>query len=115
MGLSDLDPASRERRPWNAGGIVGTKRPFKPRDVWQVDEVHGGIGCDLAAALPNGSARALSAKIHLKLRIAAAQRSRLFKASSPKTRVGLSGPARFFEIYYTRLGQQRLTAETISG
>src|SRR5690349_17564269 len=54
-----------------------------------------GASGGLLAALPNGSARALSAKIHLKLRIAAAQRSRLFKASSPKTRVGLSGPARF--------------------
>ena len=34
MGLSDLDPASCERRPWNAGAMEGTKRPFKPRDVW---------------------------------------------------------------------------------
>ena len=36
MGLSDFDPASRERRPWNAGAIVGTKRPLKPRDVWAI-------------------------------------------------------------------------------
>ncbi len=36
MGHSDLDPAVRERRPWNAGTIVGAKRPLKPRDVWAI-------------------------------------------------------------------------------
>lgn len=36
MGLSDYDPAARERRPWNAGQIVGAKRPLKPRDVWAI-------------------------------------------------------------------------------
>ena len=36
MGISDLDPAARERRPWNAGTIVGAKRPLKPRDVWAI-------------------------------------------------------------------------------
>jgi integrase len=35
MGHSDLDPA-RERRPWNAGLVVGPKRPLKPRDVWAI-------------------------------------------------------------------------------
>jgi hypothetical protein len=34
MGHSDLDPAARELRPWNAAQIVGAKRPLKPRDVW---------------------------------------------------------------------------------
>lgn len=34
MGISDLDPGARERRPWNAGTLVGAKRPLKPRDVW---------------------------------------------------------------------------------
>lgn len=36
MGHSDLDPAVRERRPWNAGTIVGAERPLKSRDVWAI-------------------------------------------------------------------------------
>lgn len=36
MGHSDLDPAVHERRPWNAGILVGAKRPLKPRDVWAI-------------------------------------------------------------------------------
>lgn len=36
MGHSDLDPAVHERRPWNAGTLVGAKRPLKPRDVWAI-------------------------------------------------------------------------------
>ena len=36
MGLSDLDPAVHDRRPWNAGTLVGAKRPLKPRDVWAI-------------------------------------------------------------------------------
>ena len=36
MGTSDLDLAVHERRPWNAGQIVGVKRPLKPRDVWAI-------------------------------------------------------------------------------
>jgi site-specific recombinase XerC len=44
MGTSDLDPGARGRRPWNAGNIVGAKRPLKPRDVWAIrfflDERH---------------------------------------------------------------------------
>ena len=36
MGVSDLDPGARERRPWNAGNMVGAKRPLKPRDVWAI-------------------------------------------------------------------------------
>ncbi len=36
MGLSEFDPAFKERQPWNAGVIVGPKRPLKPRDVWAI-------------------------------------------------------------------------------
>ena len=36
MGHSDFDPAVRDRRPWNAGTLVGTKRPLRPRDVWAI-------------------------------------------------------------------------------
>lgn len=36
MGDSDLDPAAREGRPWNAGIILGAKRPLKARDVWAI-------------------------------------------------------------------------------
>ena len=34
MGVSDLDPDANGRRPWNAGNMVGAKRPLRPRDVW---------------------------------------------------------------------------------
>ena len=36
MGHSEFDPASRERRPWNAGKIVGAKRALKPQQVWAI-------------------------------------------------------------------------------
>lgn len=36
MGMSEFDPAARERRDWNAGRRVGAKRPLKPRQVWAV-------------------------------------------------------------------------------
>lgn len=36
MGMSDLDPDAHVRRPWNAGNMVGEKRPLKPRDVWAI-------------------------------------------------------------------------------
>lgn len=36
MGKSDLDPDAHGRRPWNAGNLVGTKRPLKPLDVWAI-------------------------------------------------------------------------------
>lgn len=36
MGVSGLDHGARERRPWNAGNMVGAKRPLKPRDVWAI-------------------------------------------------------------------------------
>jgi integrase len=33
MGHSEYDPASQERRAWNAGRKLGTKRPLKPQQV----------------------------------------------------------------------------------
>jgi hypothetical protein len=36
IGISDLDPDAHGRRPWNAGNMVGAKRPLKPRDVWAI-------------------------------------------------------------------------------
>ena len=36
MGHSEYDPASQERRAWNAGRKLGTKRPLKPQQVWAI-------------------------------------------------------------------------------
>jgi len=36
MGLSEFDPAVRERLAWNAGHKVGAKRALKPRQIWAV-------------------------------------------------------------------------------
>ncbi len=36
MGHSELDPAVRERRPWNIGRTVGAKHALKPQQVWAV-------------------------------------------------------------------------------
>jgi site-specific recombinase XerC len=36
MGLSQYDPASQERRAWNAGRRVGAKRALKPRQIWAI-------------------------------------------------------------------------------
>ena len=36
MGHSEFDPAIRERRPWNAGRIIGAKRALKPQQVWAI-------------------------------------------------------------------------------
>ncbi len=36
MGISDLDPGAYGCRPWNAGNMVGAKRPLKLRDVWAI-------------------------------------------------------------------------------
>ena len=33
---SEFDPAIRERRPWNAGRMVGAKRALKPQQVWAI-------------------------------------------------------------------------------
>jgi len=34
MGHSEFDSAIRERKPWNAGRMVGAKRALKPQQVW---------------------------------------------------------------------------------
>jgi len=36
MGVSDFDPTFHDRRPWNAGELVGAKRALKVRDVWAI-------------------------------------------------------------------------------
>jgi integrase len=36
MGHSDYDPTAKERRPWNSGRMVGTKRALKPQQVWAI-------------------------------------------------------------------------------
>jgi integrase len=36
MGLSSFDPASANRRPWNAGRLLGSKRALKPQQVWAI-------------------------------------------------------------------------------
>lgn len=36
MGHSEFDPAIREKRPWNAGRMVGAKRALKPQQVWAI-------------------------------------------------------------------------------
>jgi integrase len=36
MGHSHFDPAAHDRRAWNAGKKVGTKRPLKPRQIWAI-------------------------------------------------------------------------------
>jgi len=36
MGHSEFDPATRERRPWNAGRMVGAKRALKPQQIWAI-------------------------------------------------------------------------------
>ena len=36
MGHSEFNPSSHERRPWNAGRMVGSKRALKPQQVWAI-------------------------------------------------------------------------------
>lgn len=36
MGYSRFDPAEMGRTPWNAGRIVGAKKPLKPKQVWKI-------------------------------------------------------------------------------
>ena len=36
MGHSEYDPTIKERRPWNAGRMVGPKRALKPQQVWAI-------------------------------------------------------------------------------
>lgn len=46
MGLSEFDPAARERVSWNAGRKVGAKRALKLRQIWAVSfflDQHGRV------------------------------------------------------------------------
>ncbi len=36
MGRSRFDPGYDNRRQWNAGRLVGTKRPFKVKQIWAI-------------------------------------------------------------------------------
>ena len=36
MGHSHYDAAAHNRRAWNAGKKIGTKRPLKPRQIWAI-------------------------------------------------------------------------------
>jgi len=36
MGHSSYDLTASDRRAWNAGKKVGTKRPLKPRQIWAI-------------------------------------------------------------------------------
>ena len=36
MGLSNFDPGAANRRPWNAGRLLGSKRALKPQQVWAI-------------------------------------------------------------------------------
>ena len=36
MEHSEFDPAARERRPCNAGRMVGAKHTLKPQQVWAI-------------------------------------------------------------------------------
>src|ERR1700712_6086067 len=36
MGLSEHDPAFKDRRPWNAGRKLGAKQALKPQQVWAI-------------------------------------------------------------------------------
>jgi integrase len=36
MGISQFDPGALNRRPWNAGKIVGVKRPLTQKQIWAI-------------------------------------------------------------------------------
>lgn len=36
MGRTRFDPGYDNRRPWNAGRLVGAKRPFKVKQIWAI-------------------------------------------------------------------------------
>jgi integrase len=36
MGYSQYDPSMQARAPWNAGKIVGTKRPLTQKQIWAI-------------------------------------------------------------------------------
>jgi len=51
MGLSEFDPAVRERVSWNAGRKVGAKRALKPRQIWAIRFFLDQHGCTRDRAL----------------------------------------------------------------
>ncbi len=36
MGHTQYEPAYDDRRPWNAGRVVGTQKALKLKDVWAI-------------------------------------------------------------------------------
>ena len=36
MGRSEYDPGASDRRPWNAGRLIGAKRALKAQQVWAI-------------------------------------------------------------------------------
>jgi site-specific recombinase XerC len=36
MGHSEFDQCTKERRPWNAGRMIGSKRALKSQQVWAI-------------------------------------------------------------------------------
>jgi integrase len=36
MGHSNFDPMAQNKRPWNAGRLLGSKRALKPQQVWAI-------------------------------------------------------------------------------
>lgn len=36
MGHTRYEPAYSKHRPWNAGCMVGPKKPLKPKDMWAI-------------------------------------------------------------------------------
>jgi integrase len=36
MGYSEFDQGAKDRRAWNAGRIIGSKRALKPQQVWAI-------------------------------------------------------------------------------
>jgi hypothetical protein len=56
MGLSQYDPAPKERRAWNAARKVGAKRALKPRQIWAIRfSSIAKVGCAIARAAEDGS------------------------------------------------------------
>jgi integrase len=45
MGHSNFDPAAANRRPWNAGRLLGSKRALKPQQVWAIRFMLDREGC----------------------------------------------------------------------
>lgn len=36
MGIAQCDPAALGRPAWNAGQVVGVKKPLKQRQIWAI-------------------------------------------------------------------------------